>query len=151
MGHRGEIRAGAWVPDRVLDDLPAEPAQRRLHGASARTPQDEQTLARADQDFRLPRGTGQRLGRGELGGLDGPARDRGKDVDAVVRQDLGVERHSLAVHEQRDVRANGALLVEHPAGEARVGALEATDHLAQSAALHAHLALAPHELAQRRP
>src|SRR4051812_26572676 len=61
--------------------------------------------------------------------MSGTSGDRGKDVDTVVGADRRVRGAALAAHVDVDVAAQAAALVEDPAGERRLLALERGEHL----------------------
>ena len=62
------------------------------------------------------------------------SRDRRQDVDPVVRADRGLLPAVLAVDEHVDVPPQGAALVEDPAAQLRLVALERDQQLADGPA-----------------
>src|SRR5262249_9733546 len=86
---------------------------------AARAAQHEEPLARAGEDLDL---------------LRGAAGDRRHDVDLVARGNRALRRGPLVVQEEGDVGPQGAALVEHPAGEPRMGPLQLAQRLAHGRA-----------------
>ncbi len=135
VGDRREVAAAARVADRVLDRLAGKAPRRHLEPSAARSPQHEEALARPGQDLDL---------------LGGAARDRRHDVHLVAGAERALGRRQLVVDEQRDVPAQPAPFVQHPAGQARMCLLEPPQRLADGRARDLHLVHSARQLPQRR-
>ena len=116
--------------------------------------EDEQPLLGAHQQLGQldhPRQVGQVDGDVAAAGIgDGAAGDRLDDVEPVGGADSGRQVGPLLVDEQGDVLAQSPLLVEHPAAQARVVALQLAQHLAGAAAADLEPIAAGGEVAQGR-
>src|SRR3954469_9497781 len=78
--------------------------------------------------------------------ISSSSRDRGQDVDAVVRTDRRLLPRGLAVDEHVDVAADPAALVEDPAAHRRALALQHAHELADGAGFQRMLRRAGHRL-----
>jgi hypothetical protein len=76
--------------------------------------------------------------------------DGADDLQTVGVGDLGFTVDAFAAHEHGDVLAYPTLIVEHPAGELRVSALETTERLLDGRALDGDLTPSIGALSKRR-
>ena len=117
--HRREVPPGARIPRRELDDVAGERARGDVERRAWLPAKDEQALLRSHEQF------GHRMT---------PSRDRVQHVDVSVGRHLGVLVAALAVHEHVHVTPDRSVLVQHPAFQPRVPALQLPEHLAQGTA-----------------
>src|SRR5439155_3622675 len=103
------------------------------HRAAALTSQDAQPLPRPDEELAV-----------------GAATDRLDDVDAIAIGHRRLERGAFAVHEDVDVLAHLAALVEDPTGQTGMLTFQRAKDLRQGRTLDLYLAPPVGQLPERR-